>query len=154
MTVKVDTSDVQRLARRVKKLSRAWKGKGVEIRCRGTADRSGSENAEIFREQADAGRNPLFLADDEHNKAASVLSREIAKEVEGKAIRPDATLDDIGSMFVEWVKEHIQSGESEGGSMKPLSEAVRKYKARHYPGKPILERTGQLLRSLCHEVVD
>lgn len=41
-----------------------------------------------------------------------------------------------------------EGGDQRTGRWKPLSPAYAKWKARHYPGKGILERTGALWKSL------
>jgi phage gpG-like protein len=56
---------------------------------------------------------------------------------------------EIELAFFRLELEQFNSEGSRGGSRwKPLSEKYRKWKERHYPGKPILQRSGRLLRSL------
>ena len=41
-----------------------------------------------------------------------------------------------------------------GGAWKPLSRSYAAWKAKHFPGKPLLVRTGRLLRSLANKTSD
>lgn len=56
---------------------------------------------------------------------------------------------EIHMYFLRANVEHFESQGARGGqTWKPLSEAYGKWKAKKYPGKPILVRTERLKRSL------
>ena len=48
----------------------------------------------------------------------------------------------------EWRKQFATEGSHFGTSWAPLSPGYRKWKAAHFPGQPILVRTGRLRASL------
>ena len=53
--------------------------------------------------------------------------------------------------FYAQVKDQFKTEGEEGGEKwAPLSPATAGYKEAHFPGKPILERTGDLMRSLTN----
>jgi phage gpG-like protein len=68
----------------------------------------------------------------------------------------DDSIKDFREVWPEirmyWVRANVEHFESEGarGGQKwqPLSANYAKWKAKKYPGKPILVRTGRLFRSL------
>lgn len=76
------------------------------------------------------------------------LDRGISRFEEGISdYRPvwDLIYDD----FLAEVKAQFESeGAHGGGRWAPLSERYARWKQKHYPGKPILERTGDLKKSL------
>lgn len=58
-------------------------------------------------------------------------------------------LEDAGEIIIQSVEEQFGStGSHSGRPWAPLSAAYRKWKAIHYPGKPILERTGEMKRAM------
>ena len=56
----------------------------------------------------------------------------------------------VNAQFSRLMIEHFDSGGGSGstGSWAPLSQNYGAWKAKHYPGEPILELTGTLRRSL------
>lgn len=62
-------------------------------------------------------------------------------------------LDDIGDQTLRVWRAAIQRGTTATGkSLVSLSPAYRRRKEREFPGKGVLERTGELLRSLSYGV--
>lgn len=61
----------------------------------------------------------------------------------------------LADRFVALERRQFRSeGRAFSGGWSPLSPKYAAWKARHYPGKPILERTGELLRSLTERPLD
>lgn len=63
----------------------------------------------------------------------------------------------IANRFVAVERRHFRAEGGDKGSTgkwAPLSPRYAAWKARHYPGKPILERSGELLRSLTVRPLD
>lgn len=57
--------------------------------------------------------------------------------------------DEIADRFASIEEQQFSSeGRAGSGGWAPLSSAYAQWKARHYPGKPILERSGSLRDSL------
>lgn len=54
----------------------------------------------------------------------------------------------IAESFLAVERDQFDSQGSLSGGWAPLSEGYAAWKARHYPGKPILQRTGDLAASL------
>jgi phage gpG-like protein len=76
------------------------------------------------------------------------MDRGIARFADGVAdYRPIWSVieDDFYSLEARQFKTQ---GEQGGDAWAPLSEAYSGWKEAHYPGKPILERTGDLMKSL------
>jgi phage gpG-like protein len=78
------------------------------------------------------------------------MDRGIARFADGVAdYRPIWPV--IEDDFYGQVKEQFRTEGAEGGDKwKELTPEVAKWKEVHYPGKPILERTGDLLSSLTN----
>lgn len=56
--------------------------------------------------------------------------------------------DKLAGRFARLERRQFAGEGTYSGGWAPLSPAYAAWKARHYPGKPILERTGRLVRSL------
>ena len=76
------------------------------------------------------------------------MDRGIARIAEGIAdYRPVwAAIED--EFHAQMANQFRTKGEEAGAPWAPLSEAYAAWKEAHYPGRPILQRTGDLYRSL------
>ena len=112
--------------------------------------RTGEQNATIYEEQIGQGRDPLFLDDGERSKAVGSIEVALGKDLEGNGTTAGTVraLAVIGRLFVGWIKAHIQAGMSEQGAMKPVTERTAEYKQKVYGSSIVMQRTGQLVRSL------
>jgi phage gpG-like protein len=68
----------------------------------------------------------------------------------------DQNIQDAGEAFEAiadhqkkiWQKQFAQEGRYTGAAWSPLSPPYARWKAKNYPGKPILQRTGKLMESM------
>lgn len=72
---------------------------------------------------------------------------------------PQPMFEDMADQFAQWQSANFGSGGGMWGVWTPLSPAYAAWKNAHYPGKPILTRTGQLRDSMTSrpfgvEVID
>lgn len=138
------------LEQMIRELERA---PNVVITTSSSRDRSAAENAKIFEEQRAAGRDPLFVADDEMDEIVDMLETSIANSIETRPTGDtERALGDVGELILDAIIDHVKSGTSENGPMAPLAESTEKRKKAEVGSRPILVRTGQLIDSLMFEL--
>lgn len=125
----------------------------VVITTSSSRGRTAAENAKIFEEQRAAGRDPLFVADDEMDEIIDMLETSIANSIETRPTGDtERALGDVGGLILDAIIDHVKSGASENGPMAPLAESTEKRKKAEVGSRPILVRTGQLIDSLMFEL--
>lgn len=108
----------------------------------------------ILRSQAAAGRLPGFLTDIEDAQAMRFMHAMVEAWMNRKPAEVMSGARQVAQVFLEATRRHIAEGISADGAMRPLTEryaAIKKYKY-HAEDKPILVRTGELLRALIAAV--
>jgi hypothetical protein len=63
-----------------------------------------------------------------------------------------AAAEVVGREVKDVYSEHVKEGKSARGQIQALSPRYKKWKDSKYPGKPIMVRSGQLLKSIKPEV--
>lgn len=76
------------------------------------------------------------------------VSRELMR-VKAHLEHPQEAFGAFADQLVRWNRENFESeGAAVGHRWSPLSPAYAEWKAVHFPGRPILVRTGRLKKSL------
>ena len=122
-------------------------------------ERTGAKNAIIINAQAKKGRKSFVLFEDEKKEMRGMIEHGLAAAVEVakrggscEGIIVEA-VDSAINYMIKKMKEHVEKGITVDGAPKPLKEKYARIKKALYPDAQILERTGQLLRSLVAKVI-
>lgn len=119
-----------------------------------TGGRSAAENAQILWIHWHGGRNkdkkrrPWFTSAAEWKQVQAAF-QEALLSGEG-SLRLAA--EDVGRRTKGIYAKHVRTGKGKRGSIAPLSPGYKKWKDDKFPGKPVLVRTGQLLKSITAKV--
>jgi hypothetical protein len=93
-------------------------------------------------------RRPWFTSAAEWNR----IQREFQKAlIEGKGTLDDAARK-VGDLTKEIYEKHVKEGKNQRGIIAPLSPGYKKWKDEKYPGRPVMVRSGQLLKSIRPKV--
>jgi len=136
------------------------RAKAKAIREAKDLERTAGKNATIWRVQAKAGRNPMFVDDRERKAIArmllSVFRDEFKSMVRQRKLRLKSykgVFGEIGKYAVAAIRRHVYQGRGKDGPLKPNTARTRKMKIRRWGEDKPLIRTGQLLRSIAWEVI-
>lgn len=81
----------------------------------------------------------------------TVLDRTL-EGIQGRARDAEPAFHELAESFVEVQRQQFRTEGGYGsGGWAPLAPSYAAWKERHYPGQPILQRTGDLYRSLVGE---
>ena len=104
---------------------------------------------------AATGRDFVEIDDDLDSKIGAIFEEGIAsacarvgRGLSGSLLGP---FHKVGALVVNEIKRRVAAGEAPSG-VTPLSAKYAAWKATHYPGKPIGEATGAMLRSLVAKI--
>jgi hypothetical protein len=125
--------------------------------------RSAGQNVVILRSHAKGMTSKLgnsvpprkvnFLTAEERSAGLAIWQEAVNKFlVDGIEAGLDAAAKRVGEFMAEKYRQHIRESQGPDGPLEPVKAATQKQKDREVgPGKPPLERTGQLLRSFIAE---
>lgn len=104
---------------------------------------------------AATGRDFTAIDDEFESKISAIfeegISAACARVGRGLSGSLVGSFHKVGAMMVNEIKRRVAAGEAPGG-VAALSAKYAEWKGRKYPGKPIGEATGAMLRSLVAKV--
>jgi hypothetical protein len=107
--------------------------------------RTADENLEIAERQARLGRDPWFLNQRQKRGLSRIVSAILS------SARPD--VEAIGAYIVDAMRSNLEEGRSRGGKkMRSIAAGYRAQKKEAGLASAVLQRTGQLFRSLRYRI--
>jgi len=110
--------------------------------------RTAGENITILRFHMKHGRNPVHATKIENADIQKMWLRAINKFMEGDKGALEHGAKKIGAYIVQAIKNHIEHGKHIRGKMRRLAPLYAMEKELRWGEKPILEASGQLIKSL------
>jgi hypothetical protein len=116
--------------------------------------RSAGENAKILNSQKKAGRNFAHVSKKNFRLMQTDLRKALSKFEEGGSPTVIGRgLKGIGESLIERYQKNLDEEKSPRRPFKPLGKHYSKFKDRMVGKRPILDRTGQLRKSIFFRVV-
>ena len=135
----------------------------VDMEVTATAERSAKENAKILwvnwhgskRLDTRSGRRVVVPARRPWFTSAAEWKR-IQKEFQDALVKDNASLKlaavRVGDSTSAIYHKHVKEGKNQRGKIAPLSPKYKARKDKEYPGRPVMVRTGQVLKSIKPKV--
>jgi hypothetical protein len=118
----------------------------VYIEATDSPNRSAGKALRIWNTQkSDRQRNPLFMRRTEWNFIADQIKKRARVDTYDQWMQ---FINRVGIYLIRLARKHIDNGQSERGTMRPLSKKYEAIKKAQGYGDTILIRTGELYHNL------